>query len=75
MFPNFFWGGMWFGWFFWIVIIVLVIWVLVRGSNRNHLNNSNSQVKETPLDIIKRRYALGEINKEEFEKMRKDLES
>lgn len=28
---------------------------------------------ETPLDILKKRYAKGEIGKEEFEAMRKDL--
>jgi len=30
---------------------------------------------ETPLDILKKRYALGEIGKDEFERMKKDLES
>ena len=29
---------------------------------------------ENPLDIIKQRYAKGEISKEEFDKMKKDLE-
>ncbi|MBU4121702.1 MAG: SHOCT domain-containing protein, partial [Proteobacteria bacterium] len=29
---------------------------------------------ESPLDILKRRYAKGEIAREEYERMKKDLE-
>jgi putative membrane protein len=30
---------------------------------------------QTPLDILRARYARGEINKEQFDQMRKDLDS
>jgi putative membrane protein len=30
--------------------------------------------KESPLDLLKRRYAKGEVAKEEYERMKKDLE-
>ena len=33
-----------------------------------------SEVRTSPLDILKRRYASGEITREQYEQMRKDLE-
>ncbi len=64
-------GGMWFGWVFWIVLIIVIVWVITQVSNKNQSTNLN--VKETPLDILKKRYAKGEITKEQFEEMKKDL--
>jgi len=70
MFHNFFFDGMWFGWFFWIFIVALVIWLLVDRSNKT---KQNPPPQETALDILKKRYAKGEITKEQFEQMKKDL--
>lgn len=68
---NFGWGGI----FMWIVflIIVLVIVYLIVQSNKPR--SYDSSFIESPIDILKKRYAKGEITKEEFEKMRKDLKS
>lgn len=58
----------------WLVIIILVgilVYFLVR-SPRSILSASCSE--ETPLQILKKRYAKGEISKEQYEQMRKDLE-
>ena len=70
MYHDFFFGGMWFGWFFWIAIIAIVIWLLVDRSNKT---KQNLPPQETALDILKKRYAKGEITKEQFEQMKKDL--
>jgi putative membrane protein len=72
MFHNFFFGGMWFGWIFWIVLIALVIWLVLNHGSRNRQNNQPPQ-QASSLDTIKTRYAKGEITKEQFEQMKKDL--
>ncbi|OGG67332.1 hypothetical protein A2Z56_01315 [Candidatus Kaiserbacteria bacterium RIFCSPHIGHO2_12_45_16] len=65
-------GG--FGWILMLLFWGLVIWgivTLIRGGFRNDNNGGLSE--KTPLDILKERYAKGEINKEEFEEKKKDL--
>lgn len=67
------WLGFLFYFIFFIGIIILIIF-LVRG-----LSSSKSQgpppSKEEPLEILKKRYAKGEITKEQFHQMKKDIES
>ncbi len=64
-------GGMW---FFWIALIVFIVWVITQFINKNQQSNfSNMVEKETPMDILKKRYSKGELTKDEFEEMKKDL--
>ena len=49
---------------FWIGLIALIVWVIFRLSKNP---------SESALEILKRRLAKGEINKEEFNKLKKEL--
>ncbi len=60
--------GMLFMVLFWVVVIVGVI-LLVRW----FLGSSGITRGESALEILKKRYARGEINKEEFEERKRDL--
>ncbi len=64
------WGMGW-GWVVGLLIIVVLIWLLVKTFNRTGLSKATENKK--PLDILKERYAKGEINKEEFEERKKIL--
>jgi putative membrane protein len=59
-------------WFFWIVVIVFVVFVIKTMMDNNH--SQHGKIKENPVDLLKKRYARGEIDKDEFESMKKELE-
>jgi putative membrane protein len=54
------------------IIVVLVVYLLIRAFYHGELTRGTGVV-ETPMDIAKRRYAAGEITREEFEKIKNDL--
>ena len=60
-----------FMWIIWIIIIIAVI-LLAKGylSPRNKETNSS---EASVMDILKQRYAWGEIDKAEFEEKKRDL--
>lgn len=67
------WGwGMGFGWIFMLLFWALVILGIVALAK--WLFSAGGSGKR-PLDILKERYARGEINGEQYEQMRRDLES
>ncbi len=57
----------------WIGILGLIIWAVVTAVRRPGEPGNPNQPTDTALEILKRRYARGEINKEEFEDKKKDL--
>jgi len=56
-----------------IIVVVAVIALLVAQRPLNSLVKGDTDGNKTPLDILKERYARGEISKEEFEEMRREL--
>ncbi len=74
--------GMWmipWGWILIVILVVILIYALAgRGGQRfpepsRGSHTGREQDVETPLDILKKRYAKGEISREDFEQMKKDL--
>jgi putative membrane protein len=57
-----------------LVVVGLIIYFLVKNSHREKKPEIVAK-EETPLEILKRRYAKGEINQEEFKNMLKELQS
>ena len=60
---------------FWLVVVGLIIWAVVaaaRGTGQASGSDSGSR-SESSLEILKKRYANGEINKTEYEEKKKDL--
>ena len=55
---------------FWGLVICGIV-ALVRGLSGSR--SSDSPKVDSALDVLKRRYAKGEINKEEYEEKKKDL--
>ena len=63
------------GGFMWLIVLVLVGAVIYFLLQVSKSKSSDDSIIETPLDILKKRYAKGEIDKEEFERKKQDLES
>jgi putative membrane protein len=65
--------GMGYGWIFMIIFwalailgVIYVVQALARGGK-------GAEQRETPLDTLKKRYAKGEITKQQFERMKDDI--
>jgi len=63
-------GMYWLWWLFWIVLLAVIFgfaWPVPRGTLRGYRD-------QTPLGILRRRYAAGEITTQEYEERRAILE-
>jgi putative membrane protein len=78
--------GYWYGGLGWIGIIInlvitvgliiglvfLVIWIVKRSSN-NYPSQTLNNTTPSAVDVAKERYARGDINREEYQKLLTDL--
>jgi len=77
-------SGFGLGWIFMLAFWGLIIWAIITlarglsGQHRDGCCGSHQKENETKVnsavDILKERYAKGEISKDDFDKMKKDLE-
>ncbi|WP_052317520.1 MULTISPECIES: SHOCT domain-containing protein [Caldilinea] len=74
------WSGMWLGWLlmvgFTVAVILLIVWLVrlsVASRNENVDEGRVMQRGESALEILRARYARGEISKEEYLEMRATL--
>jgi putative membrane protein len=61
-------GWMMVSWLVWLVIIVVVVWIITTRTI-----GASTGMGESPETILKRRYAKGEIDREEYERRLSDI--
>ncbi|MFA5809872.1 MAG: SHOCT domain-containing protein [Thermoleophilia bacterium] len=60
-----------------IVVVIAGVWFIFNQANANGggLFNTGTQERvETPLEVLKKRYARGEIDRAEYEQRKVDLQ-
>jgi putative membrane protein len=67
---NMGWMGFWmvFGWIIGLAVLILLVWIVARAAG-----GQPGRAEETPEQILKRRYARGEMDREDYERRLSDL--
>lgn len=67
-------GGWGFGILFWVVILGVVVLAIRWAVWRRPDDTAEGTTRhETPLEVLQKRYARGDLSKEEYEQKRRDL--
>ncbi len=64
-------GG--FMWLFPLIGLGIFLYVIYMIFSRTNINNNFGGNGESALEVLKKRYARGDVTKEEFEEMKKNL--
>jgi putative membrane protein len=65
--------GMEFGWVFIVIFSILIILGMIKFVNMISASGGRKLHGESPLHILQKRYAKGEITSADFEKMKDEL--
>jgi len=63
--------GMGWGWIIGLIVLALIVWLVVRSTSQNL--ETAGVGRDTALDVLKKRYARGEIDRQEYEEKKSDL--
>ena len=69
------WGWMVGGWIMMVVfwgLVIVGIAALIRGLSDRGVSKQASH-PDTPIEILRRRYAAGELTKQQFEEMKRNV--
>ena len=67
------WLGMGIGMLIWAVVVVVVVWLIVRGLMVIERRDRRPATSDSVDELLRRRFAAGEIDAEEYEARRSAL--
>lgn len=62
--------GMILSWIFWLVILAMIVYAMIWFARQS---SAQTQSSETPLAILKRRFAAGEIDQTQYDSLKSQL--
>ena len=62
--------GMWIFWIIVVVTVVLLVKLWIVG-----VPDRSDKTSESPLEILEKRYASGEVDEDEFKRIKKELDN
>lgn len=65
--------GMGFGWIIGLILLVAIVWIIFRTLYHHGPMHTHHPGGKSALDILKERYAKGEIDKKDFDERKQDL--
>lgn len=73
------WGpGPWFGmtsmWLIPLIVLGVIVWLIFRSGDRSFPGRYSQPPPDTARNILDRRYAAGEITREDYQRMKQDVE-